>query len=51
MYALNLLDVRRLGVADAANFAIDRLLAKNKISGFSVHLDADVLDDSVYACS
>lgn len=47
MHALNLSDVRRLGVADAANFAIDRLLAKNEISGFWVHLDADVLDDSV----
>ena len=47
MYALNLSDVRRLGVADAAHFGIDRLLAKNKISGFWVHLDADVLDDSV----
>lgn len=45
MNTLELTDVQRLGL-NAASLAIDRLL-KNELSGFWVHLDADVLDDSI----
>jgi len=46
MNTLELTDVQRLGLTNAASLAIDRLL-KNELSGFWVHLDADVLDDSI----
>jgi len=45
-YTLELTDVQRLGLTNAASLAIDRLL-KNDLSGFWIHLDADVLDDSI----
>lgn len=47
MHALDFSDIRRLGITVAAEFAIDKLLAKNEIRGFWIHLDADVLDDSI----
>jgi arginase len=46
MNTLELTDVQRIGLANAASLAIDRLL-KHELSGFWVHLDADVLDDSI----
>lgn len=47
MHALDLLDIRKMGLKNATNLAIDRLLSKNELSGFWIHLDADVLDDSI----
>jgi len=44
--AIELVDVQRLGLQDAASLAIDKLL-KNELLGFWIHLDADVLDDSI----
>lgn len=44
--AIELVDLHRLGFQNAASFAIDKLL-KNELSGFWIHLDADVLDDSI----
>jgi arginase len=44
--AIELVDVQRLGLQSAASFSVDKLL-KNEISGFWIHLDADVLDDSI----
>ncbi len=46
MNTLELTDVQRLGLTNAASLAIDRLL-KNDLSGVWIHLDADVLDDSI----
>jgi arginase len=47
MLAVDLLDIRNMGLKNAANLAIDKVLSKNEISGFWIHLDADVLDDSI----
>jgi arginase len=46
MNAIELIDVQRLGLQNAASIAIDKLL-KYELSGFWIHLDADVLDDSI----
>ena len=46
MNAIELIDVQRLGLQNAASIAIDKLL-KDELSGFWIHLDADVLDDSI----
>lgn len=46
MKAIELDDVRRLGFQNAANLAIATLL-KNELAGFWIHLDADVLNDSI----
>jgi arginase len=43
---LDLAAVRKIGVAEAARRAVDRF-EKNKLDGFWIHLDADVLDDEV----
>jgi arginase len=46
MKAIELDDVRRLGLQNAANLGIATLL-KNELAGFWIHLDADVLDDFI----
>lgn len=43
--ALEITDVEKLGLETAASLAIEKLL-ENKLFGFWIHLDADVLDDS-----
>lgn len=43
---LDLAAVRKIGVAEAARSAVDRF-ERNKLDGFWIHLDADVLDDEV----
>ncbi|HZA69048.1 MAG TPA: arginase family protein [Nitrososphaeraceae archaeon] len=46
MKAIELGEVRRLGFQNAATLGIAMLL-KNELTGFWIHLDADVLDDSI----
>ena len=46
MKAIELGDVRSIGFKNAATLGIDTLL-KNELTGFWIHLDADVLDDSI----
>ena len=46
MKAIELGDVRKLGFQNAATLGITTLL-KNELTGFWIHLDADVLDDSI----
>lgn len=44
--AVEIVDVEKLGLQNAASLGIQTLL-KNELSGFWIHLDADVLDDSI----
>ncbi|MDW0263417.1 MAG: arginase family protein [Nitrososphaeraceae archaeon] len=44
--AVELVDVEELGLKNTASLGIQTLL-KNELSGFWIHLDADVLDDSI----
>ena len=44
--AVELVDVEKLGLKNTASLGIQALL-KNELSGFWIHLDADVLDDSI----
>lgn len=44
--AIEFVDVQRLGFQNAASLGIETLL-KNELSGFWIHLDADVLNDSI----
>jgi len=46
MNAIELIDVQRVGLQNAASLAIHELL-KNELLGFWIHLDADILDDSI----
>jgi arginase len=46
MNAFELIDVKKVGLQNAASLAIHELL-KNELLGFWIHLDADVLDDSI----
>jgi arginase len=46
MNAIEHIDVQRLGLQNSASLAIHELL-KNELLGFWIHLDADVLDDSI----
>jgi arginase len=46
MKVFSLLEVRRLGVETAARQAVNHLAEQN-IRGFWIHLDADVLDDTI----
>jgi arginase len=47
MHAFDLTDVRKFGtITAAASHAVD-ILANNELDGFWIHLDADVLDDSI----
>ena len=44
--AIEYVDVQRLGFQNAASLGIETLL-RNELSGFWIHLDADVLNDSI----
>ena len=44
--AIEYIDVQRLGLQNAASIGIETLL-KNELLGFWIHLDADVLNDSI----
>jgi arginase len=46
MITIELTDVQRLGLKNAASSAIEKFL-KNELSGFWIHLDVDVLNDSI----
>ena len=46
MNAIELVDLQGLGLQNAASLGIETLL-KNELSGFWIHLDADVLDDLI----
>ena len=46
MNTIELRDVQRLGLKNAASSAIEKFL-KNELSGFWIHLDVDVLNDSI----
>jgi arginase len=46
VHTLDLWEIRKLKIANAASLAIKSLL-KNRLDGFWIHLDADVLDDTI----
>jgi arginase len=46
MHVFDLLRVRELKIGRAASMAVTRLM-KDELNGFWIHLDADVLDDSI----
>jgi arginase len=46
MHVFDLLRIRELKIEIAASMAVTRLM-KDELSGFWIHLDADVLDDSI----
>ena len=46
MHTFDLWGIRRLKIANAASLAINSLL-KNRLDGIWIHLDADVLDDTI----
>ncbi|MPZ07890.1 MAG: hypothetical protein GEU26_15995 [Nitrososphaeraceae archaeon] len=46
MHVFDLLDVKELKITNAVSLATKGLL-KNRIDGFWIHLDADVLDDAI----
>jgi arginase len=46
MHIFEFSQVRRLNIKTAASLALEKLM-KNELEGFWIHLDADVLDDSV----
>ena len=46
MNAIEHIDVQRVGLQNSASLAMHELL-KNELLGFWIHLDADVLDDSI----
>lgn len=43
--AFDLSEIRNLGIVNAVSIALDKL--SNKLSGFWIHLDVDVLDDTI----
>ena len=47
MQVLDLSDVRNLGIKKAASLAVSNFLTSEDLSGFWIHLDADVLDDRI----
>ena len=47
MQVLDLSDVRNLGIKKAASLAVSNFLTNEDLSGFWIHLDADVLDDRI----
>jgi arginase len=47
MRVLDLSNVRNLGINEAASLAVSHLLTNEDLSGFWIHLDADVLDDRI----
>ncbi len=44
---LDLSDIRNLGINKASSLAVSNLLTNDDLSGFWIHLDADVLDDRI----
>ena len=46
MHVFDLLTVKELNIHSAASMAIERLL-RNQLDGFWIHLDVDVLEDSI----
>jgi len=46
MHVFDLSRVNELGIANASSLAIRKLI-ENRVDGFWIHLDADVLDDSI----
>ncbi|TVP39980.1 arginase family protein [Candidatus Nitrosocosmicus arcticus] len=47
MQVLDLSDVRNLGIIKAASLTVSNLLTSEDLSGFWIHLDADVLNDRI----
>ena len=47
MQVLDLSDVRNLGIKKAVSLAVSNFLTRENLSGFWIHLDADVLDDRI----
>lgn len=47
MQVLDLSDVRNLGIKKASSLAVSNFLTSEHLSGFWIHLDADVLDDRI----
>lgn len=47
MQVLDLSDIRNLGINEAASLAVSHPLTNEDLSGFWIHLDADVLDDRI----
>lgn len=47
MQVLDLSDVQNLGINKAASLAVSNLLTSEDLSGFWIHLDADVLNDRI----
>ena len=47
MQVLDLSDVRNLGIKKVASLAVSNFLTRENLSGFWIHLDADVLDDRI----
>jgi len=47
MQVLDLFDIRNLGINKATSLAVSHLLTNENLSGFWIHLDADVLDDRI----
>jgi arginase len=46
IYSFDLTYVKELGITTAASYALKKLL-KDELCGFWIHIDADVLDDSI----
>ncbi|MGI9011858.1 MAG: arginase family protein [Nitrososphaeraceae archaeon] len=47
IYSFDLTNVKELGITTAASEAVKKLLQQDELHGFWIHLDADVLDDSI----
>jgi arginase len=47
MQVLHISNIRNLGINEAASLAVSHLLTNEDLSGFWIHLDADVLDDRI----
>lgn len=47
MQVLDLSDVRNLGIKKASSLAVSNFLTSEHLSGFWIHLDADVLNDRI----
>ncbi len=47
MHVLDVSDVRNLGINDATSLAVSNFITNEDLSGFWIHLDADVLDDRI----
>lgn len=47
MHVFDLSDVRNLGINDSTSLAVSNSITNKDLSGFWIHLDADVLDDRI----